>query len=91
MIGLDEKFINENERLRVLRVTFQPGDTTDMHHHPDHMVYVLKGGKAKVTSEGKTQEMDLPEGAAFFLKEQDHQVTNIGNSVVDMLVVEIKR
>lgn len=45
--------IMENDRVRVLKVTFQPGDKAAMHHHPDHVVYVLSGGKAKMTSEAK--------------------------------------
>jgi beta-alanine degradation protein BauB len=42
------RFIMENDRVRVLNVTFQPGDKAVMHHHPDHVVYVLKGGKNQV-------------------------------------------
>ena len=83
-------FINENDRMRVLKVTFNPGDTAKMHHHPQHMAYVLKGGIAKFTSQGKTQEMNLVEGKAVFLDAQDHEVTNIGGTVIDLLVVELK-
>ncbi len=83
-------FINENDRMRVLKVTFKPGDTAKMHHHPQHLAYVLKGGKAKFTSQGKTQEMNLEEGNAVFLDEQDHEVTNIGGTIIDLLVVELK-
>ena len=76
--------------MRVLKVTFKPGDTAKMHHHPQHMAYVLKGGKARFTSQGKTQEMLLEEGKAVFLEAQNHEVTNIGNSMIDLLVVELK-
>ena len=82
--------INENERMRVFRTIFKPGDTAKMHYHPEHMAYVLKGGKLKLTSEGKTQELDLKEGSAVFLEAQNHEATNTGDSVVDLLVVEIK-
>jgi len=84
------KFINENNRVRVLRVTFNPGDVAKMHHHPEHVVYVLKGGKLKLVSEGKTQEMDLKEGSALFLEAQNHEATNTGKTVIDLLVVELK-
>lgn len=84
------KVINENERMRVVRVTFKIGETAKMHHHPQHVVYVLKGGKLSLTSGGKTQALDLKEGSAVFMEAQDHEVTNIGDSVVDMLVVELK-
>ncbi len=39
------EFVNESNRMRILKVTFKPGDTAKMHHHPEHMAYVLKGGK----------------------------------------------
>ena len=83
-------FINENKQMRVLKVTFAPGATAKKHHHPQHMVYVLKGGKLKLTSEGKTQELDLKEGSVVFLDAQNHEATNIGNAVIDLLVVELK-
>jgi beta-alanine degradation protein BauB len=82
--------INESDRIRVFRVIFKLGDTAKMHHHPEHMVYVLKGGKLKLTSEGKSQELDLKEGSAVFLEAQNHEATNVGDSVVDLLVVELK-
>jgi quercetin dioxygenase-like cupin family protein len=66
------KFINENNRMRVLKVTFEIGATAKMHHHPQHMAYVLKGGKLKLTSEGKSQDFNLKEGSVVFLDAQDH-------------------
>ena len=85
------KFLNENERVRVLEVVFKPGDIGKMHHHPEHVVYVLKGGRLRLTSEGKTQDMDLSAGSVVFLKEQNHEATNVGNSVIDLVVVELKK
>jgi len=84
------RFVNENDRMRVLRVTFQPGDTAKMHHHPQHMAYVLKGGKARMTSENNTRELVLEEGTAVFLDAQEHETTNIGDTVIDLIVVELK-
>jgi len=84
------EFLNENERARVLKVTFKPGDTAKMHHHPQHVVYVLNGGKLKLTSEGKTQELDLKEGSVLFLEEQNHEATNVGKTKITLLVVELK-
>ena len=85
------EFVAENNQMRVLKVTFKPGDTAKMHHHPQHMAYVLKGGKLKLTSKGKSQDLDLKEGSAVFLDEQNHEATNIGNTTIDLLVVELKR
>jgi len=85
------KLLNENDNARVFKATFKPGDTAKMHHHPDHMVFVLKGGNIKLTSAGKTDELDLSEGAVVFLDEQNHEATNTGNSTAELLVVEFKK
>lgn len=37
--------ILENERVRVLKATFKPNEKAEMHHHPDHVIYVIKGEK----------------------------------------------
>jgi quercetin dioxygenase-like cupin family protein len=52
----------ENERVRVFEVTFKPGDKAAMHHHPDHVVYVM-GGKMRLTSMEK-RCLDLADGDA---------------------------
>ncbi|MGD0159642.1 MAG: cupin domain-containing protein [Candidatus Bathyarchaeia archaeon] len=85
------KFIMENERVRVLDVLFKPNDKAAMHSHPDHLVYVLKGGKLKLTSSGKTDVLDLKTGQAIFLKAQSHEAENTGKTDVDLLVVELKK
>jgi quercetin dioxygenase-like cupin family protein len=85
------KFIMENDRVRVLRVQMKPGDKAAMHHHPDHVVYVLKDGKAMLTSSGKTDVMDLKAGQAMFLKAQSHETENTGKTDIDILVVELKK
>lgn len=85
------KFLNENENARVLEVTFKPSDTAKMHHHPQHLAYVKKAGRLRLTTGGKTNGMNLSDGSVVFLKEEDHEATNIGNSTVDLIVVEFKK
>jgi quercetin dioxygenase-like cupin family protein len=85
------KLLNENDKVRVLEVIFKPGDVAKMHHHPDHVVYALKGGKGSFTSGGKTQEMDIKAGSVLFLDAQDHEVKNIGNTTLDLIVMELKK
>jgi quercetin dioxygenase-like cupin family protein len=81
----------ENDRVRLFDVTFRIGDKAVMHHHPDHVVYVLEGGKMKLTSEGKTDILDLKDGDAMFLNAQSHEAENIGQSTLELLVVELKK
>ena len=84
------KLLNENDRVRVLEVVFKPADVAKMHHHPDHVVYVLKGGKMSLTSGGKTQEMELKTRSVIFLDPQDHEAKNIGSTTLDLIVMELK-
>ena len=91
VISESSKVLFENERVRVLEVVFKPGDFASMHHHPDHVIYVVQGGRMRITSEGKPQETDLKQGSVTMLKEQDHEAENVGNTTVDMIVVELKK
>jgi quercetin dioxygenase-like cupin family protein len=85
------KQVMENDRVRVLQVVFKPGDIAKMHHHPDHVIYAIQGGKIKITSEGKTNEMDLKPGQALFLAAQNHEAQNIGKTTIELIVVELKK
>jgi quercetin dioxygenase-like cupin family protein len=83
--------VMENDRVRVLEVKIKPGDKAAMHHHPDHVVYVLKGGKAKLTSSGKTDVLEMKAGQAMFIKAQSHETENTGKADIDLIVVELKK
>ncbi len=84
-------FKMENDRIRVFEVIFNPKDVAKMHHHPDHLIYVIKGGKLKLTSEGKTDVLNLETGKAMFLNAQNHEAENVGDGTIDLLVVELKK
>ena len=75
----------------VCSLQLKPGDKAIMHHHPDHVVYVLEGGKMKLASQGKTDSLDLKAGDAIFLKAQSHEAENIGQTTLELLVVELKK
>lgn len=81
----------ENDRVRVADTLFKPNDKAPMHSHPDHVVYVLKGGKIRLTASGKADTYDLKVGQAMFFKAVSHEVENIGKTDVDLLVVELKK
>jgi quercetin dioxygenase-like cupin family protein len=84
------KLVMENQKVRVLDVNFRVGDKALMHHHPDHVIYVLKGGKMRIKTEKQADTLDLTEGQAVFLEAQNHEAENIGKTDVHLLVVELK-
>jgi quercetin dioxygenase-like cupin family protein len=85
------KLLNESDKVRVLEVTFKPNDVAKMHHHPYHVVYALSGGRMRLTSGGKTQEIEVKTGQVLFLDAQDHEAKNIGKTTLDLLVMELKQ
>ncbi|HZQ09670.1 MAG TPA: cupin domain-containing protein [Anaerolineae bacterium] len=85
------KLILENDRVRLFNVEFKPGQKAVMHRHPDHVVYVLKGGTNHLAfPDGQTLDADLKPGQALFLPAGPHETTNIGNTDVNLLVFELK-
>jgi quercetin dioxygenase-like cupin family protein len=85
------KKVFENERIRVMEVTFKPGESIAVHSHPDHFVYALTGGMLSVSVVGgKTEEMNLKPGDTGWMPAQSHSAKNNSKSTLKVLVVELK-
>ena len=85
------KKLFENERVRMLEVTFQPGDTIAMHSHPDHIAYVVSGGKLSVWGkDGKAQEVAVKAGDPLWFNAVTHAAKNVGTTPVKLAVIELK-
>jgi len=83
--------IMENERVRVLRIKFKPGQKAVMHSHPNHVICVIKDGKVKITlPDGKASEVTLKAGQAIWMQAGQHSAENIGRTEADNIVVELK-
>jgi len=44
------KVLFENEKVRVLEVEMEEGSGTEMHSHPDTLIYIISGGKVTFTN-----------------------------------------
>jgi len=84
------KVVLENASVRVLRVTYGPGEKSAMHQHPDAIVVPLVASKVKFTlPDGKTQDSEMANEAAQYTPAAVHSPTNMGGNV-DALVIEFK-
>ena len=82
----------ENERVRVLAYHDKPGEKTNMHDHPDFVLYALSGFKRKLTfPDGKTVIREFKAGDVIFMKGQTHIGENIGDTDTDVVIVELKQ
>ena len=83
----------ENEAVKVMKVTFAPGQEDNMHDHYPFTFYLLDGGKAQVTMpDGKVNEREIPNG---FIGHNGlgvrHKVKNIGSDLLNIILIEHKK
>ena len=80
----------DNDFVKVMKVTFEAGQGDKMHDHNPMTFHVLEGGKARVAlPDGSVNEREIPSGFTGYNPEsQRHQVTNIGENQVSILIVE---
>jgi quercetin dioxygenase-like cupin family protein len=85
------KLIYENERVRILEVSFQVGEQIAEHSHPDHFVYVLEAGNLRITnSDGTVTDAEFKVGDVVWLNAETHWAVNTGTTPVRLLVTELK-
>jgi len=82
----------EDDKIRVLKVTVKPGDKAAMHWHPRNMNYILASGKLRFEKpDGTSSDVKLKEGQTTSSPEESsHAVTNIGDTTVETMQVELK-
>jgi beta-alanine degradation protein BauB len=81
----------ENDRVRVMEVTFAPGAKIAEHSHPDHVAVITGAGKLTITNaDGTTQELDGKVGDAMFIPSVTHYAVNSGTTEVKVTVIELK-
>jgi quercetin dioxygenase-like cupin family protein len=82
----------ENADVRVLRITFAPGETAPEHEHPNSVAIVLSGGTNRLTSPGqKPTENPQKRGDVVLLNAGKHSVENIGKTRTEVILVELKK
>jgi len=77
---------------RLIEMTLPVGKGDKPHDHPVHYLYVVSGGKLKLSPPpGQTEgaaEVEMPDGASMVIPAGPHQVTNVGDKDVKILFAE---
>jgi quercetin dioxygenase-like cupin family protein len=82
----------ENEYVRVIEYSLQPGEKDSTHTHPPKTSYVISGGTLRVYPENE-EPFDTEEvkGTTEWAgKRGRHYVENIGKTTVTILLTEVK-
>lgn len=85
------RLLFENDRVRVMEVTFQPGQKIAPHSHPDHYVYVAEGGTLRISKpDGSATDATVKPGDVLWIAAETHWAENVGTTVVRLVVNELK-
>ena len=81
----------ENDRVRVLERILKPGDREKMHSHPAYLIHVVSGGQLRNHNvDGKVIEFEVKAGDVLFRDPTTHWAENIGTTIVEVVVIELK-
>jgi len=84
------KVLVDNEKVRIIRATFQAGDKVPMHSHPDIIVYIVKSGKVKFTNaDGTVTESKTKAGEVLYRPAVSHSQEHPEAS--EAIVIELKK
>jgi quercetin dioxygenase-like cupin family protein len=84
------KVVFENDRVRVLEYTDEPGDQTTPHAHPDSVMYTLSSFRRRLVSGDAEREVSMEAGTTGWLPAQLHHGVNIGDTPTHVVFVELK-
>jgi quercetin dioxygenase-like cupin family protein len=81
----------EDERVRVLRVSYGAGEESVMHSHPQLVAVFLSDGEMKFEyPDGTSEDLSGKSGDVVALPPTTHRPANIGSDRFQGLIVELK-
>lgn len=81
----------ENDQASVVRITYGPGEVSEMHEHPNAVGVFLKGGGARFHYEdGTAEDISWKAGDAAWFPATKHNPENLGDRPVELVQVELK-
>ena len=84
------KVIFENDRVRVLEYTDEPGDKTTVHEHPDSVMYTLSSFRRRLHAGDLQRDVELQAGTVQWISAQQHYGENIGDTPSHSIFIELK-
>ena len=83
--------IFENDEVRVLRITYGPGEESVMHYHPDGVAVFLTPHNVEFTMpDGAAEVAEAAAGDVIWAPGGDHLPKNLGEEPLEVILVELK-
>jgi len=81
----------ENDKVRVLRIKYGPGEKSVMHAHPKTVAVFLGNAKFRFGyPDGKTEEGTAKAGQVMYFEPLEHLPENIGKKPFEVIAIELK-
>ena len=81
----------ENEKTRVLDAHYRPGQKSEIHSYPDHLLYVIESSRLReIFEDGHYQDTQPKVGELTWIKAGVHSLENLGDTDYHAFLVEIK-
>jgi quercetin dioxygenase-like cupin family protein len=82
----------ENDQVRVLRITYGPGEKSVMHEHPDAMAIFLADAKGRFNlADGSKQDFDNKKNTSLWTPAGKHLPENTSDKPFELILVELKK
>jgi mannose-6-phosphate isomerase-like protein (cupin superfamily) len=82
----------ENDRVRILRARYGAHEKSAMHTHPATVAVFLKDGRVRMTyPDGRSEERIMRAGQTTFSEPEEHLPENLGDSPMEVVLIELKR
>ena len=82
----------ENDQVRVLRISYGPGEKSVMHSHPAGVAIFMKDLKSRFTMpDGEATDMEVKAGTVAWSEAQSHMPENLGDEPLEVIQVELKK
>ena len=94
--GSNGKLLQDSLGIKIFEIIVKPGELAALHRHPDHALYILQGGKAKVYSKDfpgaeNGLEMEFKSGTGWVMGPVTDSARNIGKTTIRMLEIDVYR
>ena len=83
------RVLAEDGKVRVLKYTPEKGDKTPVHSHPSTVLYIVRGGKVRITMpDGSTTDATLKNGDALLRPPVTHADEALDD--LEVILIELK-
>lgn len=81
----------ENDRVRIIRIKYGPGEKSVMHTHGANVSVMLTSGSVRFHfPDGTSTDVPGKTGQATWSEAEEHLPENIGDGPVEVVLVELK-